>query len=164
MKKTSDERGPVQKLLNEIVSLLTCDGITQVTQHLGMIQALVDESVPVLIHFVPYQRTNEDEYILQIYFTLSELQTTKTSVLLSRLDELTPHITLGSLCVLPGREIGFKHRLPINIHASSQAVTNVKRSIQLMLLFLFTFLPYVQALAEDPDSITLAQYLEKEGR
>lgn len=163
MKKTSNERETVQELLEQIVSLLECDGITQVTQHLGMIQALVDESVPVLIHFVPHQQTKADEYILQIYFTLSQLHTTKTSLLLSRLDELTPHITLGSLCVLSGREIGFKHRLPINIHASSQAVTNVKRSIQLMLLFLFTFLPYVQALAEDPDSITLAQYLEKEG-
>lgn len=162
MKKTSDEWEPLEKLLEEICQLLECDGITQVEQKFGVIQALVDETVPVCINFVPYQQTKEDEYILQIYFSLTELYTTKISLLLDHLDELNDHLALGRLCVLPGQEIGYQHRLPIKISAPGQAVTNVKQSLQVMLLFLFSFLPYVQLLAEDPESVTLVQYLAQE--
>ena len=163
MEHTSDNRDPLQELLEQIHQLLTCDGITQVTKISSMIHALVGGTIPVLIHFVPNQQTKEGEFILQIYFTLSKLSTTNTSLLLDRLDKLSPHLTLGSLCVLPGQEIGYKHRIPFDINAPDQAITNFKLSFQLMLLFLFTFLPYVQALAENPDSITLEQYLIQEG-
>ena len=163
MEKTSDNRDPLQELLVQIGQLLECDGITQITQNFGTIQALVDESIPVLINLVPNQQTREGESILQIYFTLSKLHTAENSLLLERLDGLSSHLTLGSLCILPGQEIGYKHRMPLNINAPSQAITNFKLSFQLMLLFLLTFLPYVQTLSENPESMTLEQYLIQEG-
>lgn len=162
MKQTSDELAPLQELIERVTRLLECDGITQVTQSHGVIQALVDDNLPILVNFVPNQQTKEDEYVLQIYFTLSALRTTNLPLLSAHLDELTPHLTLGKLCILPGREIGYYHHLPIKISAVPQAETNFKLSFQLMLLFLFEFLPYVQRLSEDPESITLPLYLAEE--
>ena len=163
MKKTSDEWTSPEELLTQLRQQLeNNEFFTQVTQDSGIIYALVEDSVPVLINFVPYRQTKEDEYILQIYFTLGKLHTTNIPLLVSRLDELKPHILLGRLCILPGHEIGYTHRMPIKISATEQAAANFQRSVHLMLLFLLSFLPYVRILAKNPESITLEQYLEKE--
>ena len=163
MKQESDNSILLQELFAKIGQLLECDGITQLTKGNSVIQALVDEKTPVLINFVPNQQAKEDEYILQIYFSLGKLRTTKTSLLLERLEELNRHVTLGSLCFLSDLEIGYKHRMPIKVSTMNQAITNFECSMQLMLLFLLTYLPYVQILAEAPETITLARYLEEEG-
>ena len=162
MRQTPDGRDLPRELLARIAALLACDGITQVTEASGVIYALVDGTTPLLIHFVPNQQTREEEWILQIYFSLAALQTTQTAPLLTRLEELNRRIPLGSLRVLPGREIGYQHRFPVKVSAQEAAIADFQQSLQLMLLFLLGFLPYVRSLSADPESITLARYLTEE--
>lgn len=163
MEHTLEKRDPLEELMEQIHQLLNCNGITRVMKTSASIHALVDGTTPVLINLVPNQQRKKGEFILQIYFTLSKLSTTNTSLLLDRLDKLSPYLALGSLCFLPDQEIGYKCRMPLNINAPDQAITNFTLSFQLMSLFLLRFLPYVQTLAKNPESITLEQYLIQEG-